>query len=373
MPEIALILVLVAIAIPLKLLKFLFTLPERRQFEEAALAFANALRAGAKPPAEAIHVLGGRPYQFRDGFSDFYPGSFLKDRYGWFATSQDLVRDWREEHRDQTARERARRKHEGVIDEFTALKKDCGDKWTQVVRTASVLRGGGKRAPDIQSAMHVDILELISGFSTAGGGCTDDLGRLYQAFATLWGDHGSDFYKYKLEVSDYERQGIVLPSTIEVLACADGLFGTKTAFRAGQCFRRLVDETALCCKQSLAVAAAKQRYEVLLAPYSTPGTREVPGGAAPAESGRSCATCKEAYELLELPPGADADAIASARRELVKSLHPDAWGQKRGSRFAEEQLKRINAAYDHLTTCQSSPYPTLKPPSTARSVVRKVI
>jgi len=67
-----------------------------------------------------------------------------------------------------------------------------------------------------------------------------------------------------------------------------------------------------------------------------------------------CVECSDAYQLLELPLGANSEEIKQAQRELAKSLHPDAWGQKRGVVFAEEHLKRINAACDHLARCAQS-------------------
>lgn len=75
---------------------------------------------------------------------------------------------------------------------------------------------------------------------------------------------------------------------------------------------------------------------------------------SPIGSADLCLECSKAYRLLELPFGAEADEVKKAQRELAKSLHPDVWGQRRGAGFAEEQLKRINAACDHLTQCQAS-------------------
>lgn len=51
----------------------------------------------------------------------------------------------------------------------------------------------------------------------------------------------------------------------------------------------------------------------------------------------------EAYDILDLDPGADETAIRSAYREKVKDVHPDT---ETGS---EEEFKRVNAAYEQLT------------------------
>ncbi len=72
------------------------------------------------------------------------------------------------------------------------------------------------------------------------------------------------------------------------------------------------------------------------------------------ETWARCRECSRAYQLIELPFGAGADEIKRAQRELAKSLHPDVWGQRHGAGFAEEQLKRINSACDHLAQCRWS-------------------
>lgn len=54
-------------------------------------------------------------------------------------------------------------------------------------------------------------------------------------------------------------------------------------------------------------------------------------------------TLREAYEVLDLDPDADEEAVRRAYREKVKTVHPDA---KTGD---EEAFKRVTAAYERLT------------------------
>jgi curved DNA-binding protein CbpA len=57
---------------------------------------------------------------------------------------------------------------------------------------------------------------------------------------------------------------------------------------------------------------------------------------------------EEAYRVLGLSPGSDADAVRDAYREKVKNVHPDAEGGD------EESFKRVNEAYETLTTGRHS-------------------
>lgn len=56
---------------------------------------------------------------------------------------------------------------------------------------------------------------------------------------------------------------------------------------------------------------------------------------------------RSAFAVLELAPGATGHEIKRRYKELAKHHHPDRNG---GSKDAEEQLKKINAAYAFLTT-----------------------
>lgn len=67
------------------------------------------------------------------------------------------------------------------------------------------------------------------------------------------------------------------------------------------------------------------------------GRRSGVGGA-----GDDALTRRQAYEALDIDPGADEDAVRRAYRSKVKEVHPDAEGGD------EEAFKRVNRAYERL-------------------------
>lgn len=54
------------------------------------------------------------------------------------------------------------------------------------------------------------------------------------------------------------------------------------------------------------------------------------------------------YEVLDLTEGASKEEIKIAYRKLVRKYHPDQYSNNPLSDLAEEKLKEINEAYDHL-------------------------
>lgn len=57
---------------------------------------------------------------------------------------------------------------------------------------------------------------------------------------------------------------------------------------------------------------------------------------------------KNPYEVLGIREGASEEEIKKAYRELVKKYHPDQYRDNPLSKLAEEKLREVNEAYDHL-------------------------
>jgi DnaJ homolog subfamily C member 19 len=70
-------------------------------------------------------------------------------------------------------------------------------------------------------------------------------------------------------------------------------------------------------------------------------SRFTSAGSPPPPRQSSSMTRQEAYEVLGLKPGADADAIHAAHRRLMRTAHPDAGG-------SDWLASRVNQARDVL-------------------------
>jgi hypothetical protein len=252
-------------------------------------------------------------------------------------------------------------KHREVVESIADLKSSCLASWDQVTRMAETFNGGSS-AQSFANAVKHDVLQILSAFSTANGDITKDLGRLYQAISSRWYSTRPTIAECVYEIGNFEREEICLPATVQILHIADRLISNGLAARAAAAYSSLVVAAGGCCGASFAVAAVQAKYNSLFKPYlaGCEGDRatsqpESDGRQVSSDAdGNACRGCADAYQLLELPFGAEKHAVSGARRELAKSFHPDVFGNRRGARVAEEQLKRINEACDHLLECQLS-------------------
>jgi hypothetical protein len=282
--------------------------------------------------------------------------------------TQRRGRTCHEEEEDYIERERRRlrrekykatlSKYQEVVKNIADLNSHCRASWDQVTRAAAALHGSSRTGPFAGAVMH-DALQILSAFSDANGHATKDLGRLYQAISRGCDSGGRTLKECISAIEDFERGEICLPATIQILQTSDRLFSNGLASRAAAAYSSLVIEAAGCCDASFAIATVRTAYNDLFEPYlaECKGDRadsQPDNNSRKASSGTgnvSCPVCAEAYQLLELPLAAGPDAVSSARKEMAKSFHPDAFGNKRGARIAEQQLQRINEACDHLLTC----------------------
>jgi hypothetical protein len=329
---------------------------DKRQLRKAAQQFANAVMRGQAPPKGVLDLLKDQHEQFE---SWDIPAGFF-NRFGNGVTYDGAVRQYRKERRLEREGSAAIRKHKDIVERLATLISDCSSAWEQAVRAASALNASSlsRSLPDI---VKHDVLQILSGFSAANGDVTAQLGKLFQALSRAW--------KLKLtlrestdQIGVFDRERISVPNTVRVMHGCDQLLGNSFPELWADLFSSIVSVAATCCEDSFAVTALSKEYANLLEPYRKRSTDDERAshwngsgyGNLPDAEASSCSKCASGYDLLELPFGAGRDAVIDAKREMAKNLHPDVWLNKRGARVAEEQLKRINAACDHLLQCRLS-------------------
>jgi hypothetical protein len=171
-------------------------------------------------------------------------------------------------------------------------------------------------------------------------------------------------------LAEWVGQGVSTPIVVNIMVVHDRIHGGQGARRAASVYSLLVLQLfssympSLLDRPSVATAAGQvaNEYLKLLKVYierSKTGDHSTQSDTENAcehsnISRDTCSECSDAYDLLELPFGASKEDVSDAKRELAKTLHPDVWLDRRGSRFAEERLKHVNAACDHLLECHFS-------------------
>jgi hypothetical protein len=153
-----------------------------------------------------------------------------------------------------------------------------------------------------------------AGFGARTQKSTGQVSRVRSAFIEMELDHDSGAMRGRILAGQYEGQdldALDVPTLVSLLAGID------------------------------------EESRALLATYldrREPGWREHAQGDATAGRGapsRGPMTEEEAYQILGLEPGADADAVRSAHRTLMKKLHPDHGG-------TNYLAARVNEAKDTL-------------------------
>ncbi|MBD2354221.1 DnaJ domain-containing protein [Tolypothrix sp. FACHB-123] len=75
----------------------------------------------------------------------------------------------------------------------------------------------------------------------------------------------------------------------------------------------------------------------------------------------------DSYAILGLKPGASQAQVKQAYRNLIKTWHPDRFGDPEEKQIAEEKIKKINVAYNHLKSQQLPTNPQPRSPSSAKN------
>ncbi len=347
--------ILFALLLGFKLCKSLIFYPRRKKIKATDL-FVGAIVEGCVPPEQVLKEL--ETCEEEIDYSST-PVVFT-NRFGSCATYASAVGQYREERETRRRKAQAEAsKHQPLFDRFSALISTCSPSWEQLRRTADALYGIRINA-SLRDAFKADTLNVVRAFSAANGKLSRPLTQLFVAVSRIWDQRQG--IKSRIEEIDLTGgKEISLPATIHGLQKCDDVMGTNHCGEWASAFSALICSASSCCQESIAVSATKQRFHSMLEPYleeSEPsgqaaGSDDSGKTEEPLAESAMCSECARAYELLELPYGSGRAQVAEARRELAKKFHPDVWGEQRGSRAAEEQLKRANAACDHLIRCQA--------------------
>ena len=265
-----------------------------------------------------------------------------------------------------------------LASEFGDFVRECGAQIWAMKTLAETLAGIAPPSDLVspEQIICVDVLNICSALSRAGG-IPDGFAAVLCAIVAE-----VDPTRFNLEVmndpatesvvSDWLANrldgGISKLAVVQFLAQHDKMNGGSLARRAASMYSLLVMQLfSFYLPSSLdrpgvvtAVGQVANDYLKQLYVYLDPNetgdqsdrSNTENAGEHSNTSRKICSECSDAYDLLELPFGAVPDEVKSAQRELAKNLHPDVWVNKRGAQGAEEQLKQINAACDHLLKCR---------------------
>jgi hypothetical protein len=233
---------------------------------------------------------------------------------------------------------------------FENLIEECSEAWDETQRSLRALQGMHD-VPSLPESIIVDVLWILRTISEANGSVPERLTNLYRTIVKRIIPHGCKDDFLALQIHRFGNYGICEPKLLKILHSTDKIRGRHLAPRVASAYKLLIRAAVKYCGDSFVVTVVQLEYSKLLAPYMPESDRDESQPDLDSE-GSSCADCIESYRLLELPFGAGTEDINRAKRELAKNLHPDVWVDKRGGQLAEEQLKKVNAACDHLSQCR---------------------
>ena len=135
--------------------------------------------------------------------------------------------------------------------------------------------------------------------------------------------------------------------------------GTTLSSKAASTYLSIVSAVSNHCEGSLAAQMVADAYITMLKPYIHEGIGDGYAGKSNASGSHSnrkpvCGKCYKAFEHIGISLDASPDDVRQKRRAWAEVLHPDQLGSKSAGarKAAEEQLKTINSACDHILQCR---------------------
>jgi len=277
------------------------------------------------------------------------------DRKAQEAAEEEHTRKAQEAAERSYRRERASTLSENaeILDSVAELISSTGSQAAEMMRAAKALKGA--ELGSTESVVLADISEILVRLANAGGGRLRAAARLFHGLRLRINPRIQD------TVADTEEMlscvttsgDLTPPGMVLLLDMYDALQGTDFAAKAATTYLSLVSAAATLCGDSLALRLVTEAYAELLRPYLLKSSGDGNTGQSNCSSRSKCEKCVTGYQVLDLPYGAGADAVKAKKKAFAEFLHPDHLSGKsqRARLAAEEQLKRVNQACDHILQC----------------------
>ena len=258
-------------------------------------------------------------------------------------------------------REGILKENKALLDRVAELLAECSAPVSEILRATKASSGEDVvRPPEL--FLIVDIMHIILRIGVASGSDMAVVARLFAGVQiriepSIRSDYGANEALQKLrEFGAKLDNRLEAPAMLPLLASYDKLQGTHLAARAAETYLLVVEAASACCGCSVAVRMIADRYAELLKPFIVSDQGDTNAGksgatsSGPADRRAACQRCVKSYRILDLPINSGPDAVKSKRRAFVEFLHPDQLGSKteQARRAAEEQLKNVNEACDHI-------------------------
>jgi hypothetical protein len=322
-----------------------------RREREAKDQFKQAVLAGRHHSEEVLALVVS--------FSHQPLPDDLQPHFGWAVNYGGAIQRIREEMRVIEERASTTRDHTAVTESFAQLVKGCSVPWNELMRVREAMHGTNNSDP-FATAVHENVLQILSVMAKANGRVPLKLGGLFQAVAAQLEPQvylGLDECREK--ITTCQHLPLRVPEAVEALHNYDQINGTDLAHKAAVAFWSFVGSAARCCAGSTPAEVIEAAYLKSLKPFlsanSSNGGSDEPSGAS--DSSRSttnsngrCPKCVEYYPVLRLKPDASEREIKTAYRDLAQIYHPDRFEghHERVRRTAENYLKSVNVAYSHI-------------------------
>lgn len=271
---------------------------------------------------------------------------------------QQLERERKRQQAEEKRRERFRTENNEIFAGIKDLLSTCRVQAEEIMRAVGAIEGTDiEIAPE--TVIWTDVGFILASFNKADSTNGRYIKKLWEEVTreieppdvdgvpplSVVGNHGVKQLGMMLCLDDYDKAQ-----------------RTTLSSRAATTYLAIASSVYSHYKDSLAARLVMDAYGDLLKPYVTEGGGNGYAGSSTSSADRNsngrpdCDKCVQRYQLLDLPFGASKDEVKQKRRAWAEVLHPDQLSSKseRARDAAEQQLKSINEACDHILTCPRS-------------------